>query len=390
MNSKFYALVSEGILKMQNLQQLDYKLIESILQSESIDNLDIKDVFNLFLNESSISNYKPESFFQIDPRNGELIVYNSSRASRPNVGGENEEIQEKQESCPICQGKTTGIMDIMRLEEGFTFINKNMFPIFFPHQYEAGSGLEIGSFGLHFLQWTSSFHGRDWHNITHKDAVCVLSRLAALEKKLLLESTVMPTSLSSNDTKSTYGYVSIIKNFGKVAGGSLSHGHQQIVSSNIMPKQFFNNWSFYERHGIYFTDYLLTDNPQELVVKDYGKVILLVPYFMRRPFDMFLIVKDTSKKFLHELDEEEVEMVSLAWQEATRIIRLILNKMKKEEAYNVAVNNGPGAGLYIEFLPFTQLIGGFEKIGLWVCQESPFKAAEILREFVKDLEPITY
>ena len=139
MNSKFYALVSEGILKMQNLQQLDYKLIESILQSESIDNLDIKDVFNLFLNESSISNYKPESFFQIDPRNGELIVYNSSRASRPNVGGESEEIQEKQESCPICQGKTTGIMDIMRLEEGFTFINKNMFPIFFPHQYEAGS-----------------------------------------------------------------------------------------------------------------------------------------------------------------------------------------------------------------------------------------------------------
>ena len=52
-------------------------------------------------------------------------------------------------------------------------------------------------------------------------------------------------------SKPTYGYVSIIKNYGKAAGGSLAHGHQQIVSSNIMPKQFFNNWSFQERHSFH-------------------------------------------------------------------------------------------------------------------------------------------
>lgn len=376
---------------MTNTQQVDFNLIKSILQSESIDSLNMEKVFSLFLNESSISNYKPESFFQIDPRNGELIVYNSSRASRPNIGGElDPNTNSKQEPCPICSGNTTGIMDIMHLDEGFTFINKNMFPIFFPHQYEIGNGLEIGSFGLHFLQWTSSFHERDWHNITHADAIKVLNRLAALEKKLLLESNVMPTSLSSDESQSTYGYVSIIKNFGKVAGGSLSHGHQQIVYSNIMPKQFYNNWGFRERHGIYFTDHILSENPEELIVKDYGKVIILVPYFMRRPYDMFLIVKDSSKKYLFELNNEEIEQVSLAWQEATRIIRLILKNLKKEEAYNVTINNGPGAGLYFEFLPFTQLIGGYEKIGLWVCQESPFKAAEVLRNFIKDLEPIQY
>jgi galactose-1-phosphate uridylyltransferase len=153
-----------------------------------------------------------------------------------------------------------------------------------------------------------------------------------------------------------------------------------------MPKQFFNNWIFQERHGAPFSKFLLQENPEELIVKDYGKAVLVVPYFMRRPFDMFLILRDTSKSFLHELDQEELDTVAMAWQEATRIILLILKNLKREEAYNITVNNGPGAGLYIEFLPFTQLIGGYEKIGLWVCQESPFKAAETLRNFIQGLD----
>ena len=375
---------------MSHSQQLDIKMVESILQSSSIENLDMKEISNLFLAEKSISNYRPESIFQIDPRNGELIVYNSSRATRPSSGLEEKlEIQKEKEHCHICSGNTTGIMDITHMSEGFSFINKNMFPIFFPYETDSQNNFGTVSFGLHFLQWTSSFHNRDWHNISLKDASIVLSRLAALEKKLLLESgNIMPESVSSSIDKQTFGYVSIIKNYGKAAGGSLAHGHQQIVSSNIMPKQFFNNWIFQERHGAPFSKFLLQENPEELIVKDYGKAVLVVPYFMRRPFDMFLILRDTSKSFLHELDQEELDTVAMAWQEATRIILLILKKLKKEEAYNIAVNNGPGAGLYIEFLPFTQLIGGYEKIGLWVCQESPFKAAETLRSFIADLEPL--
>jgi hypothetical protein len=115
---------------------------------------------------------------------------------------------------------------------------------------------------------------------------------------------------------------------------------------------------------------------------------LVVPYFMRRPFDMFLIIKDTSKKFLHDLNNEEMETVCHAWQEATRTMLEILKSLHKEEAYNITINNGPGAGLYFEFLPFIQLIGGYEKIGLWVCQESPLVAAKTLRSFINNLQPL--
>jgi galactose-1-phosphate uridylyltransferase len=372
---------------MEKLKQVTLDSLKSILQSESINKLSMQEICDFFRMETSISNYKPESIFQIDPRNGELIVYNASRANRPH--SDSIQIEEKKkidEFCPICNGNTTGIMDIAALSEGFTFINKNMFPIFFPFEEGSGKNMESVSFGLHFLQWTSSHHNQDWHNIPFKDAKIVLSRLAALEKKLLLDSSgFMPTSVSEVENKVTYGYVSIIKNYGKSAGCSLSHGHQQIVTSNIMPKQIYNNWNYYTRTNQNFTEFLLHENPEELIVKDYGSAVLVVPFFMRRPFDMFLILKDHSKKFLHDLNEEELNAVCLAWQEATKVMLQILKSLNKEEAYNITINNGPGAGLYFEFLPFIQLLGGYEKIGLWVCQESPHVAAETLRSFINNL-----
>ena len=368
-------------------KEISLDAIQGVLQSESIENLKMTELYELFRKESSIANFRPESIFQIDPRNGELIVYNSSRANRPHSDATKpiESQKNTEDNCPICAGKTTGIMDLTKLSEGHTFINKNMFPIFFPFEEDPSDYMESVSFGLHFLQWTSSLHNIDWHNISQSDGVIVLKRLAALEKKLLLDSKgYMPVSESEVPDKITYGYVSIIKNFGKIAGGSLAHGHQQIVASNIMPKQIFNNWNFYMNNQENFTKFLLSMNPEELIVKEYRDAILLVPYFMRRPYDMFLILKDTSKKFLHELNEEELETISLAWGEATRAILKILKHSNKEEAYNVTINNGPGAGLYFEFLPFTQLIGGYEKIGLWVCQESPAKAADVLRNFIEN------
>ena len=58
--------------------------------------------------------------------------------------------------------------------------------------------------------------------------------------------------------------------------------------------------------------------------------------------------------------------------------------MGKPTAYNVTVSNGPGAGLYCEFLPYTQETGGFEHLGLWVCQDNPWRVAPHLQEYLAD------
>jgi hypothetical protein len=94
--------------------------------------------------------------------------------------------------CSVCQGKTTGVIDVADLSEGFTFINKNLFPILYPLEMRDSDnpankpGPEDRlAYGLHFLQWTSSQHNKDWHNMPLADRVVVLKRLAVLEKKLL-------------------------------------------------------------------------------------------------------------------------------------------------------------------------------------------------------------
>jgi hypothetical protein len=58
--------------------------------------------------------------------------------------------------------------------------------------------------------------------------------------------------------------------------------------------------------------------------------------------------------------------------------------MGREIAYNVITHNGPGAGLYFEFLPYTQESGGFEQLGLFVCQAEPEAAAAQIRHAILD------
>ena len=366
--------------------------LEPILQAHSLEDLSATGIFELFRREEQLHTYLPDSVFQIDPRDGTLIAYNTARARRPhdNVVETRAEAVLPDKPCPICEGNTTGVIDVTPLSEGFTFINKNLFPVLFP----VASVSEIGNqentmtqggaaYGLHLLQWTSSYHDKDWQNMPLADRVVVMERLAALERKLLFESErLMPAAEPWNDQNDANGFVSVIKNFGSLVGGSLAHGHQQIAFSNIMPRKFHNNLNFLQRHDKYFTEFLLQENGDELLVKDYGEAVLLVPYFMRRPYDMFLVVKDVKKRYLCELTAAEIIALAEGWHDAIGAMLDVMRLIGKEPAYNVTVNNGPGAGIYVEFLPYTQETGGFEHLGLWVCQDNPRNVAAHLRESI--------
>lgn len=374
-------------------QHLSWKTLQAITQSQSLDELSIPALTHLFHSEQSMQAFLPDALCQIDPRTGELTVYNSTRARRPHDTGQATHGQQVDEKpCVICQGNTTGVIDVAQLSSGWTFINKNLFPIIYPTAEVAEQHRQTPlypdpehkgrtCYGFHFLQWTSSEHDADWHTLSLEDSLIAMSRLAALEEKLLYESAgFMPPSELTPLAKPTYGFVSIIKNHGRLAGGSLAHGHQQIGYTNIMPSRFYHNWLFFKRHGKCFTKYLLEVNPLELQVRDYGPAVLIVPYFMRRPYDMLIVVKDTQKQYLHELSTAELQAVTQGIQDGMRGLLHIMPRLGREPAFNMTVSNGPGAGLYVEFLAYTQEIGGFEQLGLWVCQERPVHAAAYLRE----------
>ncbi len=354
-------------------QQLGRESLERIVQARDLETLSMSDLIALTRDE--IEDSLPDGVYRVDPRNGDRVLYHSSRGMRPhdNVPDETTTILERE--CVICQGRTTGVIDVADLSEGFTFINKNLFPILYP--FEDG---DVAA-GLHFLQWTSSHHDKDWHNMPQRDRVVVMERLAALERTLLQGSACLP-SAQVESISSSGGFVVIIKNYGHLVGGSLIHGHQQIAYSNVMPRHFRDNARFESEHGETFSSYMLRETPSELVVKDYGKAVLLVPGFMRRPYDMMLLIRDVGKAYLHELDEAELEEVADGWHDAIRAFREIMPSVGREIAYNVITSNGPGAGLYVEFLPYTQELGGVEHLGLFLCQELPERAAACLREVI--------
>jgi len=353
--------------------------LQGIIQSQNISDLSIEQIRQYFIEEQEIADFAPDGVCKIDPRNGDRIVYNSARARRPhdNRPVAVKDIQHSEEKpCLICQGKTTHILDIAPLSEGFTFINKNLYPIFYPNAQdrkvsEVSANLKDGNCkivtGFHFLQWTSSYHEKDWHNMPPGDRFIVMRRLAALEKKML-------------QNKGTY--VSIIKNFGHLVGGSLAHGHQQIAVSDIIPNRLLQDKNFFDLHGKSFPSFMLRENPDRLQIRDYGPAVLLTPYFMRRPYDMVFFLKDTKKSYLHSLSEDELLAVADGWRDAIRIMISVMPKIGKEVAYNITTHNNSGCGLYFEFLPYTQEMGGFEHLGLYLCQSNPQECAQTSRDLL--------
>ncbi len=337
--------------------------IKNNIDSPSIDNLTFTDFVSFFRAEQAMKPFVPEKETRTDPRTGIPILYNTSRASRPeDFSTVKTPAAKKSNDCVICQGKTTRLLDMADLSQGFTFINKNLFPIAYPEQ-------GAGSYGLHFLHWASSVHENDWYNMPREDCYKSMSRLIKLESRLLNSGT-------------TKGHVSIIKNYGLLVGGSLAHGHQQIIYSNEMPRHFSLDIEFEKNHGEAFPGWLLRENSSSLTIKDYGCARLVVPFFMSRPFDMMFLLNDTSKKHLYELNREETEALTASWQDATRLIHEIMPRTGRQLAFNITCHNGPSAGIYTEFLPYTQEMGGFEKLGLYCCQRSPQDAADILKEII--------
>jgi galactose-1-phosphate uridylyltransferase len=375
--------------------QLTREHLAQLLDWEAIETLSFDQLVALFEREEGMANFIPDGTFQVDPRNNDRILFNSSRTRRPHdnrPGDKNFSHEDIERECVICSGKTTGIIDVTELSDGFTFINKNLFPIVYPSLYpddypSDDGGVESISagrpaHGFHLLQWTSSYHDRDLQNIPVEDGMIVMRRLATLEA-MLLNGYIDFHSQASTTIKAHTGYVSIFKNYGHLVGGSLIHGHQQIVFSNVMPARLYDNWRFQQTNGKPFSGYLLEENPTELQVKDYGVAKLVVPYFMRRPFDMFLLVNDIDKGYLHELDDDEIKAVTLGWQDAIRVILQVMPMIGKETAYNITTHNGPGAGLYFEFLPYTQEIGGLEHLGLVICQGNPYDSAQQIRDILE-------
>ena len=367
------------------------KLDESIakIDFEDIREVSYENIVGVVKKDKGITQFKPDNICKIDPRNSERIIYSLIRAKRPH-DNKPSEVKVKEKSCVVCDGKTTAIIDKHPLSRGFTFINKNLFPVLYPEDFgnkpfsEVGKGIktegEKGT-GLHLLQWSSNYHDKDISNMPLSDVEIVLERLAAVEGFLLHSKSSFMPSTKKYEKEEHYGYVGIIKNYGRLVGGSLVHGHQQIVHTNIMPRKIKDDLDFKEKYGTRFSAFMLENNPPELTLKDLDTLRVIVPYFMRRPLDVMILFKDTCKNYLHDLCKEEIKDLSYALKTVLCAVPELMAKIGREPAYNVIFHNGPDVGLYTEIFPYTQETGGYEHLGMYLCQGSPENTVEMYGKY---------
>lgn len=306
--------------------------------------------------------YRPEGRYVIDPRDGTKILYNTARAQRPHDnrppsdrGSHPATGASDNKACVVCSGNTTPIIDIAPLSCGFTFINYNLYPMVVSSKGGAG-GTERTARGLHLLQWTSSIHDQDWHTLSSPDRLTVVQRLAAMEKRLVASDR----------------YVTIVKNYGRLVGGSLAHGHQQIAATNILPARFERNRRYRDETGKTVSG-TLSSLVQEcrLELRRFSTGTLGVTAWMRRPYEMVYTVHDDRPEYLFQLTRAQMQDLGDALGIAIAAMMDLFPRLGKEPAYNIVFNTGPGAGIFLEFLPYTQEIGGFEHAGLYVCQSTP-------------------
>ena len=106
-------------------QCLPRQVFERNLQAENVETLSYVDLARLFRQEEGLAGFLPDGICQVDPRDGERILFNSARACRPHDNQPAQDIEATSSSCVICQGKTTGAIDVVDISEGFTSNAKN-------------------------------------------------------------------------------------------------------------------------------------------------------------------------------------------------------------------------------------------------------------------------
>jgi len=325
------------------------------------------------LAEQAMREFAPDGRATVDPRDGVRVVFAAGRARRPRAA-----VPPPPDDgpCPACEGKLTRVVDVAPLPSGgVTFVNKNLFPIVHPN---AGATAH----GVHFLQWTSLRHDEDLDSMSEADVAAILARLAGLERALLHDNPLGFAHGGRCRDGAHHGYFLVIKNRGGLVGGSLAHGHQQIVLTEVLPGRLADDLRFHRETGRSVVEFLLERTPPALRLARWGgRVTGLVPAFMRRPLHTMLVVEDPAKRCLHDLSTAEIRGLAAGTRALLRAFReLMPARFGKPYTLNMIVHNGPAPGVYFEFFPYTQEMGGYEHLGLFVCQDTPESSAAVLRQ----------
>jgi len=335
--------------------KLEEATARKLLDSEDLALLSAREVKEFFEIEGAALGVHPKKGVSRDPRNQLPIFFSPGREKRPFV-------KKDSPHCPICAGNLTRILDLTPLGEGeFCFINKNLYPISLP---QGQGNNRRNNWGLHFILWPSNVHDHRFETMPLPKNEKILARIALLEEKLLTGGLIHQ------------GYFTLIRNEGSSVGGSVYHDHFQMLYTNQEPLSFREDRLFWEHQGIGVSQMILEQTPESQRVLSQGSWILLVPPFMKRPYELILVNSNREKRLLHHLGSEDLRDLAFMLQKTFQLQTALFSRYNRDKAYNLTCHNSGYGALYFEVFPQWQPLGGFERLGLYLSQGDPEEIAQ--------------
>ncbi len=305
----------------------------------------------------SAAAHAPDGEQALDPRLDLPIAYSEARARRlaPPL---------RAEDCVVCGDATCPAVDLASLPgDDLAWITPNLFPIAAPAPRRAG-----GLRGVHLVQWSSLRHDGGLIGADAQTAAALFAQWAAAEEWLLHHADGRYPESGAGHR----GHVGLIKNRGRTVGGSVEHDHQQLL---LVDRPFAE-----PRLTRDLAAALLRDTPAALVVETIdARAVTLVPPFMRRPLHAFVVPRAAACGWLHHLDAPTRDALALAVARLSLATSALMAASGREPAWNLVCHSGEGCAPLFELRPYTQPLGGYEQLGLYVCEERPATSAARLR-----------
>lgn len=198
---------------------------------------------------------------------------------------------------------------------------------------------------------------------------------------------------------SRFRYVLVFKNYGKVAGASLTHPHSQLIATPITPRyvkmELANSRAYFlEKERCIFCDIIRQElGSGDRIVFENEFFVAFTPFASRFPFETWILPRRHEYGYQVMPDEERLLLA--------RCLKDVLKKLKvclNDPPYNMVLHTSPNPiarpgkpdywgtlqydfHWHIELIPRLTKMAGFEwGSGLYINPVAPEKAAKFLRE----------
>ena len=185
-------------------------------------------------------------------------------------------------------------------------------------------------------------------------------------------------------------YVSIFRNYGQLAGASMSHAHSQVIATPMVPpmiqQEMDASKEFYAEHGkCVFCDIIEREAKGPRLVYDGADFVVFAPYASINPMEFWIAPKKHAANIL-SLSDAEVVAFAKTLKASLKALKDLVNDPPYNYGFHLALSADaePFYHWHLEVYPKLSIWAGFEiSTGTYINTVTPETAAESLRQTIK-------